>query len=65
MTYIDPRGPLVEIVEVLPLRVSLNPRISGTVAPLRLSCGHTVECNPIYVYHFGDRTRCLECKVAK
>jgi hypothetical protein len=62
--YIDPRGPLVQIVEVLPTVESPEPWLSGTVLPIRLACGHVNYMNPDFLYRVGSSLRCLKCRDA-
>ena len=57
----DPRGRCVTVTEVLPMREATSPRVYGTVTPVRLSCGHVVELNPVFAHRAGDRCYCLPC----
>lgn len=57
----DPRGHLRSIVEILPLAKSTHPQIVGMIQPVKLSCGHIVQFNPVMTYKVGGSARCIQC----
>lgn len=63
MPSTDPRGPLQTITAIHDFRETQRRNGSGTVRPVTLDCGHTVELNATFGYRIGEKQRCFSCKL--